>query len=99
MAGPALATARELRAPGVPKLAGHDIVLQASTPMTSGDSAGFCGSPCARTTVYSISVQGALLVSSLSAQFEASRWSLCGSINSRLLPPPADHAPHRPPSP
>src|SRR5688572_3894787 len=39
-----------------------------------------------------------LSVSSLSVQFGAKRLSLLGSINSRLLPPPSDHLPQRPPS-
>src|SRR5690242_152637 len=38
-------------------------------------------------------------VSSLSAQLGASRLLLLGSTNSRLLPPPADHCPQRPPVP
>src|SRR5262245_28698858 len=38
-------------------------------------------------------------VSSLSAQLAASRLLLLGSINSRLLPPPAAHCPQRPPVP
>src|ERR1051326_3293023 len=53
--------------------------------------------PLSSTPVYSMLVHALLLVSSLSAQFAASRWLLCGSINSRLLPPPSAHLPHRPP--
>src|SRR5258707_15870331 len=38
-------------------------------------------------------------VSSLSPQLAARRLSLLGSISSRLLPPPDDHWPQRPPVP
>src|ERR1035438_9259977 len=52
--------------------------------------------PLSSTPVVSMLVQAAFCVSSLSAQFAASRWFARGSINSRLLPPPADHSPQRP---
>ena len=44
-------------------------------------------------------VQVLFAVSSLSAQFDGSRLSLRGSINSRLLPSASLHFPQRPPEP
>src|SRR6266496_2948089 len=55
--------------------------------------------PSSSTPVVSRLVHGALLVSSLSAQFDARRLSARASINSRLLPPPSDQCPQLPPWP
>src|ERR1035437_4224722 len=56
-------------------------------------------SPLSIVPVAEMMVQGTLCVSSLSAQFGAWRWLACGSTNSRLDPPPADHWDQRPPVP
>ena len=60
-------------------------------------SAGPC--PLSRTPVHSTVVQLLFALSSLSAHEGASRGSARGSTRSRLLPPPSDHNPHRPPVP
>ena len=55
--------------------------------------------PSVARSVRSMSVQGAFADSSLSAQLAANRLLPRGSVSSRLLPPPSDHWPQRPPSP